>query len=196
MIIRGKLTALAAGLVRLFSGSGRAGEEFSKREFLQHYGFASSPKPGAELIIVVEGNVITCIGSDDRRYRLDLSEGEVVLHDWQGQKVHLKSGKEIEISGCDTLVAIAAQSATVTAPEVTVVASTKITLQTPLVECTEDVAILGDLAVTGNIIGANVTALDQVADSAGSMTEMRTIYNEHTQPVSAGVAEPPNQVMS
>src|SRR6266567_615692 len=99
MIIRGILTSLTDGAVRLFSASGRSGESFTGREFLQHYGFASSPKLGAQLIIEVNGNVITYIGSDDRRYRITLADGEVALYTDEGDKVHLKRGRIIEIVG-------------------------------------------------------------------------------------------------
>ena len=89
MIIRGILQTITDGAVRLISATGRIGEAFSSREFLQHYGYASSPQPGAELVIVAEGNIITVIGSDDRRYRLALAAGEVALYDDLGQSVHL-----------------------------------------------------------------------------------------------------------
>ncbi len=89
MIVYGVLKAITDGAVRLFSGTGRLRETFSLRDFIQHYGFASSPKAGAELVVIVEGNVITAIGSDDRRYRLALVEGEAALYDDLGQKVHL-----------------------------------------------------------------------------------------------------------
>jgi phage gp45-like len=93
VIIRGIVQAITDGAVRLFSATGRVygdfTETFSSREFLQHYGFVSRPKAGAELVIVVEGNIITAIGSDDRRYRLAIQEGEAALYDDLGQKVHL-----------------------------------------------------------------------------------------------------------
>jgi phage baseplate assembly protein V len=168
MLIRGILKTLIDGAVRLFSAEGRPGETFSKREFLQHYGFASAPKEEAELLIYVSGNVITAIGSDDRRYRLELADGEAALYDWQGQKVHLKAGKEIEISGCDVLTATANTSATLTAPTVTIVASDHVELQTPTVHCTGDFTADGDVKADGD-----------VSDSVRSMAGDRTIYNGH-----------------
>lgn len=89
MIVRGILKTLSDGAVRLFTASGRTGEEFSGRDLVQHYGFASRPKGGAEVLVQVDGNVVTCIGSDDRRYRLALEDGEAALYDDLGQKVHL-----------------------------------------------------------------------------------------------------------
>lgn len=94
MIIRGILTSLTEGVLRLFSATGLM--DFAKREFIQHYGLASHPKAGAELFIWARGNTIYALGSDDRRYRITLAEGEVAIHDDLGQKVHLKrNGVEI-----------------------------------------------------------------------------------------------------
>lgn len=103
MIVYGVLKAISDGAVRLFSGSGRTRETFSLREFVQHYGFASSPQAGAELVILVEGNVITAIGSDDRRYRLALVNGEVALYDDLGQVVHLTRSGIVIKSGLVTM---------------------------------------------------------------------------------------------
>lgn len=161
-MIRGILATLTDGVVRLFAGTGRPGESFEKREFIQHYGFASAPKAGAELVIHVQGNIVTCIASDDRRYRLSLADGEVALYDAQGQKVHLAAGGDIEV------VAIA--KVTVTAPKVEVVASTVVTMTTPLLEVSGNITAGGDVIATGN-----------VADAGGTktMAGMRTTYNSH-----------------
>lgn len=62
-------------------------------ERLQNYGHVSYPKQGAEgIVLALSGHrshsvMIVC---DDRRYRLDLEEGESALYDDLGQKVHLK----------------------------------------------------------------------------------------------------------
>jgi phage baseplate assembly protein V len=62
-------------------------------EHFEPFGFTSRPKPGAEHVtLFVDGDRshgITIVVAD-RRYRLQgLEEGEVALHDDQGQKVHL-----------------------------------------------------------------------------------------------------------
>jgi phage gp45-like len=177
MIIRGLLTSLIDGVVRIFSASGRYGESFDMREFLQHYGFASSPKSGAELIIVIEGNVITCIGSDDRRYRLSLADGEAALYDWQGQKVHLKANKEIEISGCDILTANANISATITSPLAKVVASTQVEFDTPLIQCNGDVTIAGGLTCAGTYgeSGGGITTPGNITTTNGKVQTSEVI---------------------
>lgn len=115
-MIRGIVTALVEGVIKRFSATGRVGETFENREYLQHYGLTSRPLPGAELIILREGNNIIAVASDDRRYRLQLAEGEVALYDDQGQSVHLRQGGIIHIK-----------------------ALTKVTIDTPLLEVTGDI---------------------------------------------------------
>lgn len=62
-------------------------------EHIQPYGLSSHPKPGAEVVMVALGGIRSAgivIAAGDRRFRLtSLAEGEVALHDDQGQKVHL-----------------------------------------------------------------------------------------------------------
>jgi phage baseplate assembly protein V len=187
-MIRGIVKSVVEGAIKRFSASGRADETIDNREYFQHYGYTSRPLAGAEIIIIREGGHFVAVASDDRRYRLSLENGEVALYDDQGQKVHLKRDKTIEISGCDTLVATVGISATVTSPTVTVVASTKVTLQTPLVECTQDLKVDGDIVAAGDISDANGTK---------SMSGMRQIHGVHTHPHPAdGVPIPaPNEAM-
>ncbi|CAN5449264.1 hypothetical protein BH09PSE4_BH09PSE4_23110 [soil metagenome] len=62
-------------------------------EHFQTYGLTSHPKPGAEAVSVAVGGTrghVIVIAVGDRRYRLKgLAEGEVALHDDQGQSVLL-----------------------------------------------------------------------------------------------------------
>lgn len=140
-------------------------------ERYQEYGFTSNPLPGAEAIVVALGgtrNRAVVIAVDDRRYRLTgLAAGEVALYDDLGSKIVLKRGNIIEVT-----------------------AGTKVRVVSPLVEMT------GDLVVTGNITGANVTAVQNVADQNGvkTMAGMRNTYNTHTHPdPTAGNTGVPNQ---
>ncbi len=187
-MIRGRVKSVVEGVIKRFSAFGRPDETIDNREYFQHYGFTSRPLAGAEIIIIREGGHFIAMASDDRRYRISMENGEVALYDDQGQKIHLKRGKAIEITGCDTLVATVGVSATITSPAVTVVASSKVTLQTPLVECTQDLKVGGDIVATGNISDAN---------GAKSMAGMRQIHNTHTHSHPAdGVTIPaPNEAM-
>lgn len=122
-MVRGILTSIAEGAIKRISASGRSGESFSNRESFQHYGFSSMPKGGAEVIIYREGNHIVVVAEDDRRYRIALESGEVALYTDEGDHVHLKRGRVVEIV-TETLV---------------IKAGTKVRLETPLVEATGEV---------------------------------------------------------
>jgi phage gp45-like len=72
------------------------------------YGFSSRPLDGAEALVLNVGGVNSpiIVQTDDRRYKLDLSKGEVAIHDDQGQKIVIgrsdvtitsKSGNDISI---------------------------------------------------------------------------------------------------
>lgn len=104
-VIRSIFISIAEGAIKRFSGSGRAGETFADREYFQHYGFTSRPLPGAEGLLIKQGNVIYLIASDDRRYRIGLADGEVALYSDEGDKVHLKRGRVVEIqAGTEVLL--------------------------------------------------------------------------------------------
>lgn len=108
-MIRVVFTKVVDGQVRTFSASGREGETFDAREFMQHYGFASMPQEGAAGVIVYNGNHIIAIASDDARCRPELKGGESVIFDDLGQKVHLSR---------DGIVAESPKRITATAPEI------------------------------------------------------------------------------
>lgn len=63
-------------------------------ERFQEYGFTSRPKAGAEVIALHPGgnrDHAIVITAGDRRFRLTgMEEGEMAIHDDQGQKVHMK----------------------------------------------------------------------------------------------------------
>ena len=104
-MIRGIVISVWEGFIKLFSATGRTSESFDQREYFQHYGYTSRPLPGAEIIIIREGNHIIAIASDDRRYRLAIEEGEVALYTDEGDKIHLKRDKTIEIVSGNKLIA-------------------------------------------------------------------------------------------
>lgn len=123
-----------------------AGETLDRVERFQAYGFTSHPLPGAEGVVVFAGGNRAhglVLALDDRRHRkVGLDEGEVALYTDEGDFILLKRGRVIEV--------VAGAELNVTAPEVTVTASTKVTLDTPLVEVT------GDVVVTGEVTAAEV----------------------------------------
>ncbi|MBI2236818.1 MAG: phage baseplate assembly protein [Magnetospirillum sp.] len=94
MVARGVLKALQRGGGDLLVATidGLAGETLGEREFVQDYGLSSWPKPGAEVVAAFlaglrsNGVVLRLF---DRRYQIDLLEGEAAIHDDLGQRVHL-----------------------------------------------------------------------------------------------------------
>lgn len=128
----------------------------------QDYGFTSNPMEGAEAVFASLGGnrshmvVIKC---DDGRYRKkNLQKGEVAVYHHEGGYVLLKNGKEIEVVMPDGKVKV-------TSPEVIVTASTKVTLDSPTVECKHDLNVLGKLDVTQDVtMGAK---LDVTGDVTG-----------------------------
>lgn len=104
---------------------GLSGEQVSG-ELMQHYGFVSGPLPGAEFIVLPVGGSSShsvVIASGDGRYRLEVKDGEVGLYTDEGDFIHMKRGRLIEMV-TETLV---------------VKASKKVVLDTPLVDATGEV---------------------------------------------------------
>ena len=147
-MIRGIVISVLEGLIKRFNASGRAGETLSNREFFQHYGYTSRPKPGAEIIIINEGNHYLAIASDDRRYRLAVEEGEVALYTDEGDAVHMKRGNNIDVTCGNKLTAnvtnevdintkiakiVATTSSDITSPVATINAATSCTVTSPAV---------------------------------------------------------------
>ena len=86
-----RLVKEAAG-VQLVQVEALKGEVLDRVEHLQTYGFASHPLPGAEAILLALGGtrnkpIIVVIA--DRRHRPELEAGETILHDDQGQVIHI-----------------------------------------------------------------------------------------------------------
>jgi phage baseplate assembly protein V len=72
------------------------GHKPTKVEHMERYGITYRPHEGAEVLaFMVGGNPDHVVVTDvaDRRYRpTDIEEGELVVHDDQGQSVHFKRG--------------------------------------------------------------------------------------------------------
>lgn len=110
---------------------GLAGESVSA-ELFQQYGVTSAPLPGAEFIALpVGGNSkhTVVVASEDGRYRVTLKDGEVALYTDEGDYIHMKRGRLIEVE-TDTLL---------------VKAKTKVRFETPLVEMSQDLMAAGEI---------------------------------------------------
>jgi phage gp45-like len=96
-LVRSIVTSVTEGVIKRFGGTGRPRESFADREYFQHYGFTSRPKQGAEAVVLLQGNQIIVIGSDDRRYRIPVEDGEVALYTDEGDSIHFKRGRKIMV---------------------------------------------------------------------------------------------------
>ncbi len=126
------------------------GETLPKVRRVEPYGVSSRPKPGAQVYMVFPSGdraqgVALVIG--DKRYQMELSEGEVALHDDQGNFVKLGSGGVA-----------------------TVRASAKVMADTPRFETVGDVVVGGKLQVTGAATFASKVDVMGVTALANNLT--------------------------
>lgn len=105
-------------------------------------------------MIPIGGNSSHCVvvASEDGRYRLQLKDGEVSLYTDEGDYVHMKRGRVIEVVTDQLILKV----------------KNKVRIETPLVEMT------GDLRVEGSI-----KANGEIEDHTRSMQGGRDIYNTH-----------------
>ena len=80
-----------------------ASEIRDETPLLQAYGFASRPLPGADVVVLFPGGTRAAgfiVATNDRRYQVDIEEGEAVIHDDLGQQIHLtRAGIDIDGAG-------------------------------------------------------------------------------------------------
>lgn len=114
-----------------------ADEALDGAEHWQPYGLTYKPHAGAEALVLAVGGhrahsvVIACA---DRRYRLtSLEDGEVALYSDEGDKVHLKRGRVIEVL-TETL---------------NITASTAVNIDTPVINTTGQIISAGDQVADG-----------------------------------------------
>ncbi|MDR1350845.1 MAG: phage baseplate assembly protein [Zoogloeaceae bacterium] len=86
---------------------------------VEPYGFSYRPKPGAQTYLLFPSGdrsygVAIVIG--DKQYNMQLQEGEVALHDDEGNHVHIRRGGAIEVNAADTVILKAGVKVRVEAP--------------------------------------------------------------------------------
>lgn len=122
----------------------------------------------------ITGTRQVTVGEDDT---LEVTgDGTIIVHG--GLTVHVIGAADITVDG----------NATVTTPTATVVASTKVQMTTPLVECSQDMKINGKLDVVGNIKSTE----GEVGDKVRNMSGDRSIYNGHKHIETGSITYPPN----
>ncbi|ERH56414.1 phage baseplate assembly protein V [Pseudomonas simiae] len=138
ILVRGTLS-LVDGLKKLQELQVKllAGEIKDGMEHFEPYGFTSSAHAGAEVLAGFFGGnrshgVVLCVA--DRRFRLQaLKSGEVALYTDEGDKLHFKRGREIEIE-CMVLK---------------VKAETAVEFDTPEIRTTGKIVSAGDQVAAG-----------------------------------------------
>lgn len=155
---------VARGIVRLVTDGGglqliqvglMANETRANVERMQEYGFTSVPLPGAEAAVIFVGGERghgLVIAVDDKRYRLKgLQGGEVAIYTDEGDSIILKRGNNIEVN---TLT-------------LNINAPIGVNIDT------QQLYVSGDIRSEGDII-------DNAADQALNLDDMRNTYNLHT----------------
>jgi phage baseplate assembly protein V len=130
------------------------GDAVNAQQF-QEYGFTSVPLQGAEGVVASMSGVashLILLATEDGRYRPNnLQPGQVALYTDEGDQIIFQRGRVIAITAGSAL--------NVTAPQVTVAASTKVTLNTPEVDVTGKLNVTGDITTNGQVTAAiQVTA--------------------------------------
>lgn len=84
-----------------------AGETLDRVELAEQYGFTSSPNDGAEVFGVCvggdRGHPLALAASDRRHRPTTLAAGEVLVYSSHGQRVLLKAGGAVEVSGATSV---------------------------------------------------------------------------------------------
>lgn len=123
MMARGTVVLAAAGkMMQTLQVRLTAGELKDGAEHFEPYGYTSNPLPGAEVLTAFLGgdrsHAVVLVASD-RRYRIkELKPGEVAIYTDEGDKVHFKRGRIIDIE-TETLNIKATNSVNFDTPTIT-----------------------------------------------------------------------------
>lgn len=138
MMARGTVVLAAAGkMMQSLQVRLTAGELKDNVEHFEPYGFTCNPKAGAEVITMFLGgdrsHAVVLVAAD-RRYRIkELQPGEVAIYTDEGDKVHFKRGRVIDIE-TQTL---------------NIKATTSVNFDTPLITQTGKIVSTGDQVAGG-----------------------------------------------
>jgi len=138
MLVRGTvIMADAARKLQTLQVRLTAGEIKDGAEHFEAYGFTSHPQAGAEVLTAFLGgdrsHAVVLVASD-RRYRIkELKPGEVAIYTDEGDKIHLKRDRVIEI---ETMT-------------LKVKAGTVVEFDTPLIRTTGRIESAGDQIAGG-----------------------------------------------
>jgi len=179
MINRAIITRVdTSGGVTLLQVRTKGGQLHDGIEYFEPYGFTSTPHVQAEVLLICLGGFRIATCANDRRYRFkNWADGEVGLYTFEGDYIHLKNGRVIEV--------VAGAQLQVTAPVVDVIASTSVTLTTPETEITGNLTVGGNATIGGNsdVTGAVTSAslaTVGVVTAAGGVSSSGVNFDTHT----------------
>lgn len=133
-----------SGNVRLLQVKVPGGSALADLEHLEPFGYTGHAPDGAEAIVLALGgnsshSIVLLVG--DRRYRLKIEKGEMAIYNQWHDVVHIKNDRSIHAK-----------------------AALKVLLETPLVECTENLKVTGNVEIGGNqTIAGTSTAADHIS---------------------------------
>lgn len=138
MMVRGTVLLAAAGkMMQTLQLRLTAGELKDSVEHFEPYGFTSNPLAGAEVLTMFLGgdrSHAVVVVAADRRYRIkELKPGEVAIYTDEGDKVHFKRGRVIDIE-TETL---------------NIKATTAVNFDTPVINQTGKIVSAGDQLAGG-----------------------------------------------
>lgn len=153
--------------VRTLQVSGIAKQVNSGVEHLEPFGFSSNPPEGAEALKIEVGGSPAhplILVAFDRRYRIkNLQPGEAIVFNQWGDYIKFSQDRHIRV--------VADTAVDVTAPNVNINATTKVTLTTPLVECSQNLKVDGNLEVDGTSdLKGDITAEGNLTAATGTIT--------------------------
>lgn len=150
---RGKLIMQqAAGRVPRVQVRALATELLQQVELFQHFGLATRPPGGSDLILIpIGGKTGHCVAVASEHPAIreiigELVEGESVLYNRHGDRVSIKNGRIIEFK-----------------------AQSEVVVNAPLARCKGNLLVEGNIAATGS-----------VSDATGSIAAMRATFDAHT----------------
>ncbi|HEX7866532.1 MAG TPA: phage baseplate assembly protein [Variovorax sp.] len=154
LVRRARLRNLKEGTVQKLRAEALDDDAKDGVERFQDYGFAANPVDGQGLVINAGGHTIA-VRMDRLAERPQLASFEVRVWHKEGHSIALKDGKLIEVE-CDDFVLKATNSVRIETKTMTVQASTKARVESPL---TENTGMLKTQDLTIGLTGAGTATM-------------------------------------
>lgn len=149
--------------------SGHTGEEMIERPFIEQFGFTSHPPKDSKGIAICPNGYAeqaVILGLDSEIYKPERQEGESIMYDAFGNKVHLKDGV-IEVVAATDMVMNVTGSVTINCAEASVNASSSCDVTAPEISLNGNTTMNGNVGSSGgsfSIGGGGGAAIARVGD--------------------------------